>query len=234
MRRRGKHASGTATAGDDLPGTSEGVRSIRWMWPVAAVVGGLVLVSAGRGASLLASMYRRVSGAGAVALASGRPPPCRITLGRADSNRFSQAVPCVITRAGRVAVQNLPPSPALLAELEERGDFQAIAAAYLHDGDVVSAELFLGRARPSATLDSDRAAIALERGAFAEALRLADTVLAREPRSPSARWNRAVALERLGRRREAADQFRAIAASTEAGWADQARRRAVQLDRVDP
>jgi cellulose synthase operon protein C len=163
-------------------------------------------------------------------------PRCRTTLGRVADDGYAQPVPCRVTRAGNDAPLTGVPRPSLraLAQLEERADYQAIAAVFLGEKDLAGAELYLGKAGSSAAVDNDKAVLALERGNFAEALRLADAVLARAPGNKAAAWNRAVALEHLDRRAEAAQQFAAIAAGGEPGWAEQARARAAALTQPVP
>jgi tetratricopeptide (TPR) repeat protein len=116
-----------------------------------------------------------------------------------------------------------------MARLEEAGDLRGIAAAYLLRKDAASAEAYLRRAGDSPDVDADRAVVALLRGDAAEALRLLDGVLQREPRHSQAMWNRGLALARLGQDLAAAEQFEAVAALGEHGWADEARKRAEEL-----
>jgi hypothetical protein len=167
-------------------------------------------------------------------------PRCRATLGRIADDRFAPAAPCKVTRAGGGAAEaDLPrSSQAALARLQEQNDQHGLAAAYLSEHDLAGAEMALAKAGESVDVVSDRAVLALERGDFAEALRIADAVLARAPGHVAASWNRAVALEHLGRRPEAARQFAAAAdaaaARGESAWAAEARGRAAALTAAGP
>jgi tetratricopeptide (TPR) repeat protein len=119
-----------------------------------------------------------------------------------------------------------------LAALEERGDEHGLALALLLEGRLQQAAAQLDRlARPSASAAvwSDQAALALERGDAPGALQLTDRVLAAQPGHPQALWNRAVALQMMGRRPAAAAAFSRVAALGEPGWADEARSRAALL-----
>jgi hypothetical protein len=105
----------------------------------------------------------------------------------------------------------------------------AAAAAELLAGEPGRALAALAGARESADVLSDRAAIALVAGEAPRALQLADAALRSQPQHPQARWNRALALRDLGLRRSAAAAFDELAARREAGWGDEARKRAQAL-----
>ena len=123
-----------------------------------------------------------------------------------------------------------PARTELLANLEGKNDHHGLGVALLLDGQLDQAARQLAAAPTSAAVLSDSAALALQRGQAREALTLADRALAVEPRHPQAIWNRAVALEILGWRRQAAEAFGAAAAlGGDPGWTAEARRRADDL-----
>lgn len=120
-------------------------------------------------------------------------------------------------------------SLATLAELERRGERAALAAAQASAGELASARRQLEALPASPDRDADLAAVALLEGAPEAALEAADRALAAAPRHAAARWNRALALRDLGLPMVASAELRALAATDEAGWADEARARAEAL-----
>jgi tetratricopeptide (TPR) repeat protein len=118
---------------------------------------------------------------------------------------------------------------ATLAALEKAGDLHAEAAGLALSGDVARAERTLDRAPSSSDVAADRGALLLLDGKPKEALAALDAVLAQSPKHPQALFNRALALRDLGRTRESAEAFDAAAALGEAGWSDEAKRRADAL-----
>ncbi|OJT27052.1 hypothetical protein BO221_03385 [Archangium sp. Cb G35] len=116
-----------------------------------------------------------------------------------------------------------------MARLEEAGDLRGIAAAYLLRMDAESAASYLARAGDSPDVETDRAVVDLLRGDASEALRRLDAVLQRAPRHSQAMWNRALTLAQLNLELTAAEQFEAVVALGEQGWAEEARRRAQAL-----
>jgi cellulose synthase operon protein C len=131
-------------------------------------------------------------------------------------------------RSGRSGSGSSPPLREL-ARLEEAGDYEGLAAAWLLAGEPAQADSWLARSGDSPAADNDRAVLALERGEYAEALALLDRVLRSQPEHPQARWNRGLVLERLELPMSAARDFERIAALGEPGWADEARQRAETL-----
>ncbi|WP_267968046.1 CHAT domain-containing protein [Myxococcus stipitatus] len=154
----------------------------------------------------------------------GRTLEARLTHPGADRHR-----PYEVMRSGGGKVPGL--SLRELAKLEEAGDHRGIAAAYLLRGDTTQAGAFLDKMPASPDQDSDRAALALERGAPEEALALADKALGARPGHPQALWNRALALKTLGLSLQAAEAFDQAAALKEPGWSEEAARRADELRR---
>lgn len=210
-------------------------RLSRVFWlPVAAGACGalLALLRPGGGAGTWMGFSPATSGPVALEM-----PRCRTTLGRVADDDYAQPRPCAIARAATSEAETAGgPAPSIraLADLTVRKQYQTVAAVLLNEKDLEGAALFLDKAASSDAVTSDKAVLALEQGDHALALRLSDLVLAHAPGNRAAAWNRAVALERLGRRAEAAQQFARIAATGEAGWADEALRRASALNQPAP
>jgi hypothetical protein len=99
-----------------------------------------------------------------------------------------------------------------------------VAAAYLLTGELARAGVQYDRCPGGPDLDADRAALALARGAAAEALALADRALGAQPEHAVARWNRALALRDLGLGLTAAAAFER--AAVDPAWSAEARARA--------
>jgi tetratricopeptide (TPR) repeat protein len=116
-----------------------------------------------------------------------------------------------------------------LAALQDRSDEHGLGVAMLLEGKYDEAARHFDRANPVPATLIDAAALALERGDGRAALAHADRALALAPRSGPALWNRALALELLGRAAPAIAAFEAVAALGEPGWADEARAHAAAL-----
>ncbi|MCP3104600.1 CHAT domain-containing protein [Myxococcus sp. K15C18031901] len=160
-----------------------------------------------------------------LALGPSRTLEARLTHALAEAHR-----PYVVDRAlGQRQPEAIPARA--LALLEARADVHGLATAYLLQGATARAEALLTTAGTSVALESDRAVIAMERGAWNDALGLFEGVLAVEPEHPQAAWNRALVLGELGLPLLAARSFDAVAARGEPGWADEARQRAAALRR---
>lgn len=158
------------------------------------------------------------------ALAPERQLEARVTWRPADAWR-----PYAVSRAAGAAREPLP--AAVLADLEAQGDSHALAGAWLVAGDAARAKALLASAAGApADVASDRAAVALSEGHAEDALALAQAALDVAPGHPQATWNRALALEALGLDLAAAQAYRATEALGEAGWADEAGRRARALE----
>jgi hypothetical protein len=125
------------------------------------------------------------------------------------------------------------PTLSQLAKLEEKGDWQGVATGHLLRGEKDQAAAALAKAAQGADIDSDRAAIALSRLSFEEALVLADRALAARPGHSQALWNKALALRELGLSLAAAEAFEAVAALHEPGWAAEATERARALRQLE-
>jgi tetratricopeptide (TPR) repeat protein len=109
-----------------------------------------------------------------------------------------------------------------LAALEARGAHQQLGAVYLLGKQFTRAQRALAAAGETPDVRNDRAVLALERGQPAEALALLEGVLAERPTHGPALWNKALALEHLGRREQAIAVLKACAAAGEPGWSQEA------------
>jgi hypothetical protein len=126
-------------------------------------------------------------------------------------------------------------SPMKLVELERAADYQGIAAAHLLSGELDTADRWLDRSSSAGgslpDVESDRAALLIEKDAAEEALDHLARALRVAPHHPQALWNRALALANLRLGMRAAQLFRQLAALDEPGWSDEARARAEELER---
>src|SRR5262249_31356052 len=136
--------------------------------------------------------------------------------------------PREVARSGSPSTR-APVPLAALAKLDERGELGGVAATYLLAGAREQAAAILERAGRSPDLDSDRAALAVERGELESALTLLEEVLAAQPRHAQALWNRAVVLGKLGLLLYAAQAWDQAAELHESGWAEEARAQARAL-----
>jgi tetratricopeptide (TPR) repeat protein len=117
-----------------------------------------------------------------------------------------------------------------LDRLEQRGDYRAAAAVYLAWNRPQQAMDALERLDAnSPDVQSDRAAILIALHQYEDALQLLEPLLKAHPEHPQARWNRALALEALGRPLQAARDFQELARQREEGWAQDAKARAERL-----
>lgn len=158
-----------------------------------------------------------------LAEASTRPLELRLSYTGADRHR-----PYDTLRAAGPGTQE-PVPLGEMAQLERTKDWQGLAAAYLLRKELGPASAYLARAGSSPDVEVDRATLDLLRGDVSAALERLEGVLARAPRHPQARWNRGLALERLGLAATAAEELEAVAALGERGWSDEARQRAQGL-----
>ncbi|HZI13036.1 MAG TPA: tetratricopeptide repeat protein [Myxococcus sp.] len=156
--------------------------------------------------------------------ASGRTMEARLSHAQAD--RFKPFSPM---RGSALAPEPVSLRP--LAQMEERNDYRGIAAAYALRGDWQQAEAFLAKAPDSVATSNDRAALALSKRQWEEALELLTGALRKEPRHPQALWNRGLALRELGLSQRAEEAFRQVAAlpGQEAGWVGEALMKADEL-----
>lgn len=117
------------------------------------------------------------------------------------------------------------------AKLEKAGDLHGLATSYLLRGERDSAAEYLSKLSGSPDVDSDRAVVALSKGALEEALILLDGVLEKAPNHAPALWNRGLVLRGLGLDLLAAESFGKVAALNEPGWSGEAREYKATLER---
>jgi hypothetical protein len=155
------------------------------------------------------------------ALSSGaaRPLEGRLSLPGADGWRAWNPERSSARRADALPI-------AQLARLEQNGNRHAVANGLALSLDLDHAEAMLASLPTTATVESDRAAVALARGDASAALAHADRALALAPQLSAASWNRALALAALGLSLSAAECFDSVAQRGEPGWSAEARERA--------
>jgi cellulose synthase operon protein C len=161
-----------------------------------------------------------------LAQADKRPLEARLSYAAADHWR-----PYDVERAAAVVREEVRVDT--LARLEAKGEWRGLADGYLLGGEPERAAEALARAGESADVESDRAALALQKHDAAMALAHAARALALAPGHAQGAWNRALALRELGLTRAAANAFEAIAQRGEKGWSDEARQRAASLRAAD-
>ena len=134
--------------------------------------------------------------------------------------------------AARGAASSEPISIDRMGQFERARDWHGVAVAALLAGERERAQRFFAQAPTTPAVDSDRAALELadgSRDALERALDDVDRALQAAPHSPAARWNRALVLAGLDLPLAAARELDDVIATGEAGWADEARRRAAAL-----
>ncbi|WP_164007623.1 CHAT domain-containing protein [Pyxidicoccus trucidator] len=123
-----------------------------------------------------------------------------------------------------------------LAWLEREKDLHGLAAAYLVRNDAGLAARALQKLgelkERSPEQDNDRAVALMLKGRPQESLQLLDAVLREHPRHAQALWNRGLVLRQLGLPLMAARSFSEVAALREPGWAEEAARKAEDLQRA--
>jgi hypothetical protein len=190
-------------------------RPRRWLLPAAGVA---LAAAAAAIVLLLARGRERGSGAPHLALAASRGVVVRLAYAGAARHR-----PYDVPRGEPTPSEHIPAGT--IAALERAGDCHGAGAALVLDGQYARARRAWDGCRATTDLDADRAALAVLDGRPADALALAARALAARADHPVALWNRALALEALGRAAEAADAYdRAAAAGDD--WAAEARARA--------
>ncbi len=204
---------------------AEARRSFRW-WRVLAAM--IAIAAAGVVITVIAWSRRNAPPAS---------PFARLPAVRTIPFRFAYDDPNV-AKHREYSVERGPGEPegiplAASAELERRGDWHGLGIAMLLSGNPGQAGRHLDKLPPSPAVDVDRAVVALvERSdqGLDLALRLLERALAADPDSTAARWNRGLALERLGLPLTAAGEMETVAARNEPGWGAEARERAGRLE----
>ncbi len=212
------------------PSREAPVRAFQPRWSqrrrvLGAVLGGAL--AAAFGFALLRTPSSEVpglDGAETLALAPTRSLEARLSYSGASAYR-----PYGVKRSGGERPAEKVPLKTL-AKLEEVGDAHGLATAYLLSGEREQAAAQLRNAPGHPDVDSDRAVLALTKGALEEALALLDGVLEKHPQHPQALWNRGLVLRELGLERAAAQSFARVAALNEPGWSDEARERLRSLE----
>ncbi len=157
-------------------------------------------------------------------LGESRPLEARLThAGASEYRRYDVARDASSGSARAVPLAGL-------ARMEEKGDVHGVATGHLLRGERDQAALLLAKASTSADVQSDRAVVALSRGAADEALLLLDGALKLRPGHPQATWNRGLVLRELGLPLAAAEAFAEVVKLREPGWADEAARRVETLN----
>ena len=158
-----------------------------------------------------------------VELASAPTRPLEARFSRREADHFRRYAPDLAPAApARMPLKQL-------AALEDKGDLVGVATAFALAGDFARADALLERVPRAPSVDSDRAAVALQRGKLEEALIAVDAALAQSPDSSQALWNRGLILRDLGLDALAADSFARVAKLGEPGWSEEARERSEQL-----
>lgn len=202
-----------------------GIVSLAW-YRRRAIQGAAIAMSAAAGVAYYLAVSHRAAPAAEVprlALAPHRPLEARLSWPAAAGYRVYD-----VQRAGEAKHEAI--SLDTLARAEKQKDLHGVGVLALLNGDRKQAAGYLVRAGESADVLADRAALALVDADPAAALALADAALDRTQGQTAATWNRALALRDLGLSHGAARGFHAVAAHGEAGWGDEAKRRAAALD----
>jgi tetratricopeptide (TPR) repeat protein len=221
----------------------------RWLQSAVAVVRRpTTWVAAGAAAVLLlfvVELLRHPSPA-ALLVADLQARPYRATEARLAAPPFSGYRPMSGERGDEARVIDAMTTQRQqgLAALESRHQYHLLGVVYLLGRQYGRAEQTLAAATQSAEgaqraesaqsaqsadLWNDRAALAYQQGDAKEALARAERALALAPSHGPALWNRALALEALGRIDEAARAFEVCVARNEVGWSGEARLRASVL-----
>jgi hypothetical protein len=192
-----------------------------WGWPAGLVAAALLLVMG-------AIFEWRPAGGQLADLVQGdsRPFAERLAYPSADHHHELR-----VMRGGEGATTPPPLNIKALSRLEDAGDYEGVAAAYLLAGVDAQAKSYLDRAPKTPSVEVDRAVLAMREQRWSEAAAGLEAVLAREPRHPQALWNLALVRQHRGDRAGAAAAFDQVAGLGEPGWAMEATRRAGELRR---
>lgn len=136
-----------------------------------------------------------------------------------------------VMRGGEGSTTPPPLNIKALSHLEDAGDYEGVAAAYLLAGVNAQAKSYLDKAPKTPSVEVDRAVLAMREQRWSEAAAGLESVLARDPRHPQALWNLALLRQHQGDRAGAAAAFDQVASLGEPGWAMEATRRAGELRR---
>jgi cellulose synthase operon protein C len=218
----------------DLPRKSWWRRRPRWRWHFSWTdwrvwSGGLGAGVVALGLLLLARTAGSPPDAFLIAELQGRP--YRATEARLAVAAFSGYRPL---SGERGAEQRLVDSMTTmrqqaLASLERERRYHLLGAVYLLGQQYGRAARVLSLTPDSPEVWNDRAVLAYQQGQMQDAIAHAERALALAPGQGAALWNRALALEALGRYADAARGFEDCAARNEFGWSAEAALRASVL-----
>jgi hypothetical protein len=212
-------------AADITPLHRPGKRTVRprrsWSWPAGLAVAAVLLI-----VGALAEW--RPSGGQLADLVQGdsRPFAERLAYPLADHHHELR-----VMRGGEGSTASPPLDVKALSRLEDAGDYQGLAAAYLLAGVNGQAKYYLDKSPHTPSVDVDRAVLAMHEQRWSDAAAALQSALAREPRHPQALWNLALLRQHQGDRAGAAAAFDEVARLGEPGWAPEAARRAAELRR---
>jgi len=204
-------------------------RAFRPAWSRRRRAGLSVLVG-GALAAAFAFAVLRTPGPGsnvpeALALAPTRSMEARLSYGGASDWR-----PYGVKRSGSERALEMVPLETQ-AKLEKKGDLHGLATTFVLRGEKDQAAEYLSKLPSSPDVDSDRAVVALSKGALEEALILLEGVLEKAPNHAPALWNQGLVLRELGLDLLAAESFGKVAALNEPGWSNEAREYKALLER---
>lgn len=214
----------TAAPDGVAPATQE-VRQVRnrWRLPSWLLGGGFGLAAAATAALILVPRLRS---------SPADEPWLAMNESRAIEPRLSDPRADRYGRHGQMrGAENDRPAPgfAVLDELERRHDTKGLVNRWLFIGEAGRARALLASPQTATGFDNERAVLALLDRNPKRALALTSAILAGEPRSPQALWNRALALRDLHADHAAAAAFDGVAALGESGWSEDARVQARDL-----
>jgi hypothetical protein len=197
----------------------------RWLWATGLAVGGAALFL------LFEARAHRAPAPDATMIAELQARPYRATEARLAAGAFSQYRPLSSERGREEkAVDALTTFRQQgLSALDARREFHLLGVVYLLGQQYARAGQALSAATETPGVLNDRAVLAYQQGRMSEALRLAERALSASPSHGPALWNKALALEGLGRIEEAARAFEDCAARGEVGWGGEAALRAQVL-----
>lgn len=204
-------------------------RAFRPAWSRRRRAGLSVLVGGALAAAFAFAVLRTPGPGGdvpeALALAPTRSMEARLSYGGASGWR-----PYGVKRSGNERALEMVPLETQ-AKLEKAGDLHGLAATFMLRGEKDQAAEYLSKLPASPDVDSDRAVVALSKGALEEALVLLEGVLEKAPNHAPALWNRGLVLRELGLDLLAAESFAKVAALNEPGWSKEAREYKALLER---
>jgi tetratricopeptide (TPR) repeat protein len=196
-------------------------RRTRRRWPLVAAVGAIAA------AAVLLFWLVRPTPKQPQQVALELPPERAVAV-RFTGDAFAKHRPYGALR-GDTARESI--SLATLAALEKRGELHDLVAALTSTGDVGRARELAAKLPDDARSESDRAAIALAGREREQALAHVYRALGKDRELTAAWWNLALIARDLGLPRVAKDAFEHVIAKNEPGWAEEARKELVEVER---